>query len=263
MHLENLIEQLGTAARTLGGEDVEHTLERAVALAVELIEGCDGAGVCLARKGEPLQTPVSTGEFVANGDALQHELQEGPCMDAAWTHEMVISTDLAVEERWPTWGPRVVAELEVRSMMCLQLFVAEESLGVLNLYSKQHNGALTQVENRHEAQALAAHVAVALDAAQEIAQLHQAVLSRTVIGQAEGIIMERFDITAHTAFEVLKRASSYSNVKLYQVAEQIVSTRIMPTRTTPSTQAAQPSDAPVVAHPVPTPPDPLGRNTQR
>lgn len=80
MPLENLAEQLAAAARDLGSVDVEHTLQRAVALAVEIIEGCDGSGV----------------------DQLQYELQEGPCMDAVWEHDVIMSPDLAREGRWPT-----------------------------------------------------------------------------------------------------------------------------------------------------------------
>jgi hypothetical protein len=129
MTLENLAENLADAARDLGSEDVERTLEKSVTLAVELFEGCDGAAVSLLVRGKGLRTPVCTDEWVASGDALQYELGEGPCVDAAWEHEIVISDDLCAEERWPTWGPRVVAELGARSMMCVQLFTTETTIG--------------------------------------------------------------------------------------------------------------------------------------
>jgi transcriptional regulator with GAF, ATPase, and Fis domain len=229
MSLQNLTEQLASAARELGSEDVEHTLQKGVALAVELIDGCDGAGVTMGRRGKSLETPVSTADWVARGDALQNELQEGPCLDAVWEHDLVTAPDLAKEERWTTWGPRVVEELGVRSMMCIKLFAHEETVGALNLYSTKV-GAFEDPEDHTEGMALAAHVAVAFVAAQEIEHLTKAMISRTMIGQAEGILMERFDIPADRAFEVLKRASSHYNTKLFQVASELVRTRRLPAR---------------------------------
>ncbi len=229
MSLQNLTEQLASAARDLGSEDVEHTLEKGVALAVELIDGCDGAGVTMVRRGQSVETPVSTADWVARGDALQNELQEGPCLDAVWEQDIVTAPDLAKEERWTTWGPRVVEELGVRSMMCIKLFADDETVGALNLYSTRAR-AFDSPDDRIEGMALAAHVAVAFVAAQEIEHLNKAMISRTVIGQAEGILMERFDIPAERAFQVLKRASSHFNTKLFQVASELVRTRRLPTQ---------------------------------
>jgi GAF domain-containing protein len=208
---------------------VEHTLEQAVSVAVRLIRGCDAAGVTLVRHGQPPETPVCTADFVARGDALQYELGEGPCLDAVWEHEIVISTDLANEDRWTTWGPRVVEELGVRSMMCIQLFVEDEILGALNLYSRQEAGAFTRAEDRYEGQALATHISLALVSAQQIEDLDLTVVSRTRIGQAEGIVMERFDISAEDAFRLLNRVATSSEVGLFAVAEEIVRTRQIPT----------------------------------
>jgi transcriptional regulator with GAF, ATPase, and Fis domain len=228
MSLGNLAEQLAHAARDLGSEDVEHTLQKSVHLAVDLIEGCDACGVTLVRRGAGLETPVSTGDMVVRGDALQYELGEGPCMDAVWTQEVVISHDLADEDRWPAWAPLVVAELGARSMMCIQLFTDTHTVGAMNMYSQSAN-VFDEVSDRAEAQALAAHIAVALAAAQEIEHLTTALSSRTIIGQAEGILMERFGIDGDRAFEVLRRVSSHTNTKLHQVACELVDTRKVPT----------------------------------
>ena len=227
MTLENLAENLADAARDLGSEDVERTLEKSVRLAVELIEGCDGAAVSLVVRGEGLRTPVYTEEWVASGDALQYRLGEGPCMDAAREQEIVVSDDLREDGRWPSWGPRVVAELGARSMMCVQLFTTDTTVGALNMYSRKP-GAFEDPGDRYEGLALGAHVAVALAAAQEIEHLQAALGSRTTIGQAEGILMERFDLTPERAFEVLKRVSSHSNTKLHVVATELVATRRLP-----------------------------------
>ena len=229
MPIVNLAEQLAHAARDLNSSDVEQTLEQAVTLALELVDGCDGAGVTLARRGHTLETSAATAEFVARGDALQYELQEGPCIDAVWEHEIVISTDLANEARWTAWGPRVVAELGVQSLMCIQLFVEDEILGALNIYSMRESGAFTRREDRYVGQNLATHISLALFAAQQIEHLNLTAIRRDLIGQAEGILMERYDINAKGAFEILKVVASGSKVSLFSVAEDIVVTRHMPT----------------------------------
>ncbi len=227
MSLEDLTGQLAAVARDLSAEDVEQTLDKAVALAVDLIHGCDAAGVSLVRRGKSVETPAYTDPRVLRGDELQYELAEGPCMDAVWEHDIVISEDLARDDRWPKWAPRVVEELGARSMLCVQLFTDAETLGGLNLYSWRP-GAFSMRDDRHEGLALGAHVAVALASAQQIEHLNAAVVSRTVIGQACGILMERFDIDANRAFQVLQRVSSHTNTKLHQVASQLVETRRLP-----------------------------------
>jgi transcriptional regulator with GAF, ATPase, and Fis domain len=227
MTVRDLSALLASAARDLGSEDVERTLEKSVHLAVELIEGCEACAVTVVRRGTGLETPISTGDMPRRGDTLQYELNEGPCMDAVWEHEVVISHDLAQEERWPTWGPRVVAELGARSMMCVQLFANEHTLGALNMYSTQVD-AFREPSDRAEGQALAAHVAVAFVASLEIEGLNTALVNRTIIGQAEGILMERFGIDGDRAFQVLRRVSSDTNSKLADVASALVQTRRLP-----------------------------------
>ena len=233
MSLHNLAEQLAHAARDLNSTEVEETLEQAIALAMRLIEGCDGAGVTLVRPGHVLETPACTAEFVARGDALQYELREGPCIEAVWEHEIVTSTDLTTEVSWPAWGPRAVAELGVRSVMCVQLFVEEEILGSLNLYSMQPFGAFARTEDRYVAQNLATHISLALFAAQQIERLNLTVISRNPIGQAEGILMARLDISAKEAYDILKQVSSSSNMNLFSVAAEIVHTRQVPAQISP------------------------------
>jgi len=226
MRNTGLGEQFATVARALSEEDVSSTLETSVALATEVLRGCDEASVTLVYRNRKIETPVSTSDIPARGDQLQSELEEGPCLDVVWEHETVSSPDLAKEKRWPTWGPRVVEELGVRSMLCFQLFTRDDSLGALNLYSTRAD-AFTE-EDYLEGGALAAQVAVALVAAREIEHLNIAVAGRTVIGQAQGILMERFGIDADRAFAVLQRVSSHSNRKLYRVADELVTTRRTP-----------------------------------
>jgi GAF domain-containing protein len=222
----DLAEDLATAARELQSEkDVHTTLDKAIALCVDLIEGCEAAGVSIVHR-RGIDTPATTSDAVARGDALQYELREGPCLDAVRDHELVCSGDLTTDDRWPTWGPRVAEECGARSMLCVQLYVEEDSLGALNMYSRQVNAF--DDSDQAEALALAAHVAVALVAAREVESLNAAVTARTITGQAQGILMERFDIDAQLAFDVLRRVSQDNNVKLSKVAAELVDTRRTP-----------------------------------
>jgi transcriptional regulator with GAF, ATPase, and Fis domain len=223
----DLSERIAAAARSLSSErDVQHTLAASVELATELIEGCDEAGVSIVHRRRAIETPASTGELVERGDKLQYEFQEGPCLDAIWDQETVYCPDLASEVRWPVWGPRVVDELGVRSMLCFRLFTAADTLGALNLYSRRA-GAFTE-DDAIEGLALAAHVSVALVSATEIEGLNAAAVNRTVIGQAQGILMERYDIDSERAFSLLRRVSQDSNQRLRWIAAELVRTRKVP-----------------------------------
>ena len=211
---QDLADRLGVIARELRtqSEDVANTLESVVAIATDLVPACDEAGVTLVRRKGSITTPAATGEVARAGDALQVVLNEGPCLDALWGQEVVSSSNLAADPRWPQWGPQIARDFAVGSMLCVRLFTDEDTLGALNLYSLRED-AFDEMA-RIEALALAAHVAVALAAAQEIGQLRVAIESRTVIGQAEGILMERFGLSAGQAFTALVRASSVTNRKL-------------------------------------------------
>jgi GAF domain-containing protein len=220
--------RMGAFARAMRTQShsVQDTLDTVVAIAVELFEGCDEAAITVMSRKSGASTPAATGDRARAGDELQYQLKEGPCLDAAWSSELVASNDLPHDGRWPRWGPLVADRYGIRSMLCVQLFTAEDTLGALNLYSSQPDAF--DAEARENAQALAAHAAVALAAAMQIGNLTTAVAGRTTIGQAEGILMERFDLTPHAAFAVLVRVSSTTHRKLSDIADELVSTRRLP-----------------------------------
>ena len=201
-------------------------MQRGVELVLELVEGCDHAGVTLASKGR-LSTPAATDDLVRLGDLWQYELDEGPCVDTVVQQHTVIAQDLSTDRRWSRWGPKVVAELGVNGMMSLLLYTDRDAFGALNLYADR-----AQAWDHRQialAQSLAGHLAVAVADAAEIQNRGQAMISRTVIGQAEGILMERFGLDADQAFAYLRRLSQESHRKLVGLAEDLVATRRLPT----------------------------------
>jgi GAF domain-containing protein len=136
---------------------------------------------------------------------------------------------MTTEPRYGDWSRRVVTETGIRSSLSLQLFTDPEaavSLGALNLYSPRPRSF--DPDTRAEATAFAAHAAIALESAQTETHLRSALVTRTVIGQAEGILMERLKITADQAFALLSRLSQASNVKLRKVARNLVETGEIP-----------------------------------
>jgi GAF domain-containing protein len=215
------------AARELEGEDPSTTMDRAVQLGVQLVRGAHEASIIVARRGNRVETPAATDELVARVEQLQQQLQEGPCLDALRKQDVVRSRDISRDERWPTWGPKVAAETPIRSMLCFRPLTDDDDVvGGLNLYS--YNPDAFDDEDVEDGSLLAAQASVAIASAQEIAQLRTAVDGRTLIGQAQGILMERFGLGPAQAFAVLARVSQARNVKVSQVAADLVETRLLP-----------------------------------
>ena len=224
-----LAEQVAVAARELqavvGATD---TLDKAVSLAVEIVGNAQDAAISLIHRSGEIDTAAATGPAARRIDELQYEHREGPCLDAIRVQEVVHSADVGHDDRWPRWGPAAADETGVRSMLCFQLFTHEDTMGALNLFSRQ-TGAFDD-HDREEGLAVAAQAAIAVAAARKIEQLRVAIDSRNIIGQAQGVIMASYDIDAHAAFSVLARLSSHSNRKLREVAAEIAEVRRLPER---------------------------------
>lgn len=216
-------------ARTLGSApSVEVTLGRIVRAATESIEACEHAGIFLV-EGEEIRTVAASSSLVEQLDCLQQETGEGPCLDAVKSGVPYnLSEDMLVDPAFPEFGPQA-ARLGVRSILALRL-LTDHRLGSLNLYAALP--AAFVLLDRAKAIILASHASTALDTAQTRAHdsdatdpnFHAALASRGIIGQAQGILMERERITAEQAFNVLRRASQDLNVKLRDVAQRLVDT---------------------------------------
>jgi GAF domain-containing protein len=225
------VERFALAARELHSAPNETELLRlAVDLAVRIVGGGDHAGISVVR-GRELSTPVASDNVVRRGDSLQYQLGEGPCLDAVRSQETVISRNLGEEARWPEWTPRATSVLGVKAMMALWLSTSvnpdgAESYGALNLYSDSLDPF--GPNEYATAQTLAALISVALATHREIRGRGIAMTSRTIIGQAEGILMEKLGIDADQAFAYLRRVSQSENRKLIMICHEIVNTRRHP-----------------------------------
>jgi GAF domain-containing protein len=215
-----------TAQILFSAGGVDSTLEQVVTVAVHTIEGCDFAGLFLLEEGV-IVTPVHTDQLVELIDTLQRDSGEGPCLDAIAQRIMVYGEDLETDERWPNFGPDAAGQ-GIRSALALPL-TTHDTIGAVNLYAR-YPGAFGVVD-RAKAVILASLASVAVNAAhsledeeRRIENLHSALSSREVIGQAQGILMERERISANQAFDVLRRASQYLNIKLREVAQTLVDT---------------------------------------
>lgn len=219
---QDLAETFAAMARALlDKHTVEDTLDTIVNLAVENITGCDYAAVSTADRDGHVETTSHTGELARLSDALQYELREGPCHDALWEHEIFIIDDMSHERRWPHYSSRA-AELGIASVLAYRLFTRDNTLGVLDLYSTRPHAF--EGESRQLGLVFAAHAAVALSWSHTEAALREAIHSRQIIGEAIGVLMERYKLTSEQSFDVLKRASQESNVKLRKVAQHVATT---------------------------------------
>ena len=220
---------MSRVARELQEEhgDVEATLQAITAAAVTTVPGADECSISYVIGRRQVEPRAATGELPRHLDALQQELGQGPCLDAIWENRVVRVDDLRTDDRWPAFAARA-AEQGIGSMLCFQLFVAGDQLGAMNMYSRQPHAF--DLESPETGQIFAGHAAVALAGAEHEEQLRAGMTSRDLIGQAKGILMERYRLTAHQAFDVLSRASQTLNRKLVDIAEELTETGALPAR---------------------------------
>lgn len=218
---EHVWEQFSEIVRSMGAaEGLTHTLESAVAGAQQIIVHADHAAVSLVHQHKRIETPAATDDVARRGDQLQYDVGEGPCLQSIREQETVSSRDLLEEPRWPHWSRRAAEELGVRSMLCLQLFVTHDTLGALNLYADRP--AAFDADDRATGLAIAAHVAVALTSEQNANNHDSSLTGAAVIGQAQGVLMQRYELTPSEAFLVLAKAAQRDDSTLRRVAEKLV-----------------------------------------
>ena len=198
---------------------IDLTLQSATEACVELLPGSHSADVLIITGGKDYESMAATSSLVEVLDAAQKRYGEGPCVNAARGETVVRCDDLQNDARWPLFAKAAVAQ-GVRSMISFQLFTHDDRVAALNVAGAEPNCFGPEAEALGAM--LATHCAIALIADGKQLEFKSALASRDLIGQAKGIIMERFDVDAVRAFELLRQLSQGSNTKLSVVAAGIV-----------------------------------------
>ena len=208
-------------ARDLGNQlkpaELDATLAQVTEAAVRLLPNVQFSSITVLAK-DGLRTVAPTDERLVGVDEAQFRFQEGPCFQAATQDEQVVCSDLRADSRFPRYGP-VAVDAGIRSQIGIRLYDAPRSQGALNLYSTR----VGAFDDNATLSALFVHQAgQAIAYAHEITSLQDAVRTRTVIGEAVGLVMERFGLNDERAFAFLKRLSSHRNVKIRAISQELV-----------------------------------------
>lgn len=185
---------------------------------------CTGAGVMLLHAGRQVDSAAASSPAIQDAQEIQLALGEGPCVESALGRSSgsYVTQAAGDDRRHATWGP-TMAQIGLHSVLTVPLGTEERHFGSLNLYSSHH--AAFGRDDVAAVEGMARHASIAYANAQECGGLRAAIDTRKVIGQAQGVLMERFDLDAQAAFEFLRRQSQGKNVKLRVVAGWIVANR--------------------------------------
>ncbi|HSU36180.1 MAG TPA: GAF and ANTAR domain-containing protein [Propionibacteriaceae bacterium] len=227
-----------SAASTLDGPiDVDELLHLICRAAIDNVPGVEYAGITLADRHGKLETSAATHALIHQVDALQYEFRQGPCVDAVQGRWQARSDDLRVDVRWPEYGP-LAAELGIISQMGIELFDEPGLIAGLNLYSSTA-GAFDD-DTVEAAMLFAIQATHTLGRVMTQKQLTDAMTTSTTIGRATGVVMQRFQLSADRAFELLTRVS-----RVHDVTIEVLSSRILDELAHPPT--ATTADAPVAS----------------
>ncbi|MGE2689971.1 GAF and ANTAR domain-containing protein [Mycolicibacterium pulveris] len=210
--VQELYSRPDTDSATVIAELAEHA-------AVE-IPGAQYAGITVTRNSKHIDTTAATHMWPVLLDKVQQRHREGPCLTAAWEEKVVHVADLETETRFPRYRRDALAETPIRSIMAFQLFIAGQTMGALNVYAEQPN--VFGEAAKKLGLVFATHSSVVWNSARRDEQFKRALASRDTIGQAKGMIMERYGVDAVRAFDLLRKLSQESNVPLVQIAEELV-----------------------------------------
>jgi hypothetical protein len=206
------------------GESFDSVYDAVCSTAVQLVDGCDHASLMLRRNGR-VETVAASDDIARQIDELERVLGEGPCLDAIDDNEpdQHICSDLADGSKWPELARVITAETSVRGMAGFRLRQEGQRVGALNVFSDTA-GALTEhsLEQAIMLTAFASVTLAALERGEEATTLRRGLESNREIGKAVGLLMAMHDLDDDRAFEMLAKVSQEMNVKVAEVAAQVV-----------------------------------------
>ena len=220
-----LINQLADVALSMHQEHSAAATVESVLGYIKTAVGAQYAGALLFGDKDAIDTVPGSDDIVEKAGAVQIEVGEGPDLTVLEEEQSILVSDIRAEPHWPHWA-QAVAELGLRSLISVKLSTRDRAFGSLTVYSI-HPDAFTE-EDRSVVEAFARHVAIAVSTSVREQNLNAAIDSRKLIGQAQGILMERFSLSDAQAFAVLLRYSQNSNTKLRVIAERLVAERTLP-----------------------------------
>jgi hypothetical protein len=187
--------------------------------AAQFVPGAAHAGITVSKRAGDIETVAPTDRYPVVLDDIQRSYNEGPCLSAARHDQLVRVDDLSTDDRWPRYSREAVATTPIRSMLSLQLFAHRPKSAALNLYSEQVNAF--DAESAKLGLVFAAYTALTWSMLSRDQQYRRGLSSRDTIGQAKGMLMERFHIDAEAAFDLLRRRSQESNTPVITLARQL------------------------------------------
>lgn len=227
MRLAEFFARLST---DLSGADGTEVFDDIARRALEVVHDADHCTITLRPRGAgrsaTLETAAATSDVAARSDALQAELQEGPCYEAAFEVQDFVVSDLVTETRWPRWAASA-SELGIRSLYAVAIRGGDGVVGALNFLADRPR-AFDDPDDRSLADVFASHANNAMHSSRLVEGLRTALESRHAIGMAQGVIATRYGITYEQAFDVLHRLSNDTNTKLREVAQDVLDARGLP-----------------------------------
>ena len=206
------------------GESYETVYDALCRSTVEFVDGCDHASLMLRRSGRT-RTVAATDDVAREIDAMEYALGDGPCLDAIDESEpdQHICSDLTTGSRWPKLAATILERTEVRGMAGFRIRQDGQKVGALNVFSDTP-GALTDhsLEQAIMLTAFASVAMAALDRGEEATTLRRGLESNREIGKAIGLLMAMHEIDDDQAFQMLSKVSQEMNIKLAQVATQVI-----------------------------------------
>jgi hypothetical protein len=209
----------------LEGQTIDSIVGHIGRLGVDALKGWDAAATSLAT-GNELATYGATDERVNPVDQGQYDLGKGPCVDAIKTGEIQYFDGTSDQPRWRQFA-EVAADHEVYSVFSLPMRVDDDVVGAINFYSRERDAL--RPGHREEGSVFAAQAAVAVANARaylgkehQVGQLEDALETRTLIGQATGLLMAQESLTSDEAFQKLVHVSQNTNIKLREIAQRYV-----------------------------------------
>jgi hypothetical protein len=200
--------------------DTARGLAEVIENARRCVPGVKYAGITVASRSCGITSAAATHRYPVLLDKIQQQHQEGPCLSAAWEHHVVHIDDLSFERRWPKYREDVLTQTPIRCVLLFELSVDQDALTALNFYADRPHAF--DDESVELGTVFATHTALAWKTLRRDGQLRSALATRDVVGQAKGILMERFDIDAVQAFDLLNRFSQETRTKVVDVAERLL-----------------------------------------